>query len=230
MLPDGTRDAADGFAAEYTTLRTAEGWIGERGREDPYDGLPKLWRGRFRAVALAARIIREELGEHPLLLDVGAGGGWAARLLGGAEVIGIDLIGVESDRALAVRGDMRRLPVRTGAADGALYAASLHYAPVEVAVREAARVLRPGGLLVAVDSPIYPGPEQTSQSVARAAAYYANAGHPALAASYHPIDALELRRAMATAGLQLERLDVRPAWRRRLRPGFATLVVASRLR
>jgi len=40
---------------------------------------------------------------------------------------------------LSVRGDMRRLPIRTATADGVLYAASLHYAPVESAVREAAR-------------------------------------------------------------------------------------------
>ncbi len=230
LLPGDKRGQVDGFAEEYRTLRIAEGWVGEHGREDPEGGAPALWRGRSRAVGLAAQIFRERLGETPLLVDVGAGGGWAARTLKGADVIAIDLIGVEGDRALAVRGDMRRLPLRTGTVDGALYAASLHYAPVDVAVREAGRVLRPGGLLLAVDSPIYPGPVETAASSGRAGAYYARMGHPALAASYFPIDAIELRRAMTNNGLRLERLDVRPGWRRRVRPGFATLVVASRLR
>jgi len=151
-------------------------------------------------------------------------------MLAGAEVIAIDLLDVRAKHGLSVRGDMLRLPVRDHAADGVLYAASLHYAPIDAAVREAARVLRPGGLLIALDSPLYPNAGETAKSVARSRDYYANVGHPALAARYHPIDVGVLRQALASAGFDLERLVTRPGWRRRLRAGPASLVLASRLR
>ena len=221
---------ARSFAEEYRALRASEGWADQNGHEDPEGGLRRLWRGRTRAVDEAMRILLERLGGQALILDVGAGGGWAARMMRGARVVAIDLAADMADSPLAIRGDMQKLPLSDGVADGALYAASLHYAPLHAALGEAARVLRPDGLLVAVDSPIYPGPAETARSVVRARAYYAGAGHPALAASYFPIDAVELRRAITEAGLRLERLEVRPRWLQRLRAGPASLVVASRLR
>jgi SAM-dependent methyltransferase len=230
LLPDDVRTQADGFARDYHQLRVFEGWVGEHGREDPAGGDPALWRGRARGVAEAARLLTRRLGDAPLLLDVGSGGGWAAGMLTGAEVIAIDLLDAPAKHGLSVRGDMVQLPVRNGAADGVLYAASLHYAPVDVAVREAARVLRPGGLLIALDSPLYPNAGETEKSVARSQAYYAKVGHTSLAAHYHPIDAGVLRQALASAGFDLERLITRPRWRRRLRAGPASLVLASRLR
>src|SRR2546430_1743003 len=69
------------------------------------------------------------------------GGGWAARMMRGARVVAIDIAADMADSPLAVRGDMRKLPLGDGIADGALYAASLHYAPLHVALGEAARVL-----------------------------------------------------------------------------------------
>jgi SAM-dependent methyltransferase len=151
-------------------------------------------------------------------------------MLAGAEVISIDLLDVRAKHGLSVRGDMLRLPVRDGAADGVLYAASLHYAPVGVALREAARVLRPAGLFIALDSPLYQNARETAKSVARSEAYYAKVGHPSLAARYHPIDVGILRQALANAGLDLEWVMARPRWRRRLRAGPASLVIATRLR
>lgn len=211
-------------------MRTEEGWVGAHGREDPAAGRPQLWRGREQAVKRAAAIVRDRLGAAPLILDVGSGGGWAAGMLGGAQVIAIDLIEASVEHVLAVRGDMRRLPVRDGAADGALYAASLHYAPVDLAVGEAGRALRPGGLLIALDSPLYEGAGEVARAEARSKDYYARAGHPALSARYHPIEVGRLRQALTSAGFKLDRLVVRPAWWRRLRPGPASLVVASRVR
>ena len=230
LLPDDVRTAADRFAEEYRRLRVREGWVGEDGREDPAGGHPGLWRGRAKGVAEVARIFSRRLGDAPLLLDIGSGGGWAAGMLAGAEVIAIDLLDVQAKHGLSVRGDMRRLPVRDRAADGVLYAASLHYAPVDAAVREAARVLRPGGLFIELDSPLYPNAGETAKSVARSRTYYAKVGHPSLAAHYHPIDAGVLSQALAGAGLELERLITRSGWRRRLRAGPASLVVARRLR
>jgi len=160
------------------------------------------------------------------LLDIGAGGGWAARYLRDADVIAIDLLDAE-DRPgqLRVRGDMRRLPVRDASVDATLYAASLHYAPVEESIRESARVLRPGGVLVAVDSPMYPDRRAQAQAKARSARYYANAGFAELAEHYHPIDVRSLRAALADTGFAVMRLDVGGSgvrwWERwRLGPSF----------
>jgi SAM-dependent methyltransferase len=229
LLADDLREEADRFVAEYRSLRLKEGWVGEDGREDPELGRPRLWRGRVEAVRSAAARL-SQLGPTPLLLDIGSGGGWAARMLGGANVIAIDLLETRAKSGLSVRGDMRRLPVRTGAADGVLYAASLHYAPVDSAVREAARVLRPGGLLVAVGSPLYPSDAEAQRAAARSEMYYAAAGFPWLARHYFPIDATKLRRALLDGGLEAEQLRARSRWRRLLRRGPDSLVIASRLR
>jgi SAM-dependent methyltransferase len=230
LLPDDVRDEADRFAADYHALRVKEGWVGDHGREDPSTGNPALWRGRATAVREVAKIVRSRLGASPLVLDVGSGGGWAAGMLGGAEVIAIDLLDAGAKDGLSVRGDMRRLPVRNGAVDSVLYAASLHYATVDDAAGEAGRVLRPGGLLIAVDSPIYQRPGDEARALERSRAYYAAAGHPALADHYFPIAVSRLRSALISAGFRLERLEIRPRWMRAIRPGPASLVLASRLR
>ena len=229
LLADDERAEAGRFASEYRSLRLKEGWVGEGGREDPALGEPRLWRGRVEAVRSAAQRLLS-LGSKPLLLDVGSGGGWAAEILSGAEVIAIDVLEASARHALSVRGDMRRLPVRTAAADGALYAASLHHAPVDTAVSEAARVLRPGGLLIAVDSPLYSSGAEARRAAARTEAYYAAAGFPRLASHYFPIDATALRRALVGAGFEVERLQAASRWRRLVRRGPASLVIATRLR
>jgi SAM-dependent methyltransferase len=113
-----------------------------------------------------------------------------------------------------VRGDMRRLPVRDSSVDGALYAASLHYAPLSESIREAARVLAPGGLLIAVDSPMYEGRRLQALAEERSKAYYAGAGFPDLGRHYHPIDVTALRACLAAAGFDVLRLDTGRASRR----------------
>ena len=158
MLDDAAREAADRFAATYAALRRLEGWVGPNGREDPEGGEPRLWRARLESVSEAAAAISSQrtATRRPVVADIGSGGGWAARYLQDADVIAIDLIEAQTPlEVLHVRGDMRRLPVRDATVDVALYAASLHYAPIRDSIREAARVLRPGGLIVAVDSPMY---------------------------------------------------------------------------
>jgi SAM-dependent methyltransferase len=229
LLGDEMRGEADRFASEYRSLRLKEGWVGEDGREHPEAGDPRLWRGRLDAVRAAAARLRS-VGPTPLLLDVGSGGGWAAGMLAGADVIAIDLLETKARSGLSVRGDMRRLPVRTGAVYGVLYAASLHYAPVDSAVAEAARVLRPGGLLVAVDSPLYSNHAEAHRAAGRSELYYGAAGFPRLARHYFPIDATALRRALLDAGLEIEQLRARSRLPRLLHPGPDSLVIATRLR
>jgi SAM-dependent methyltransferase len=166
-----------------------------------------------------------------VVVDVGSGGGWAARYLRDADVIAIDLLDIDSrPDALQVRADMRSLPLRDSTVDVAFYAASLHYTPVSNAISEAARVLRPDGLLVAFDSPMYGDRRRQAQAEARSAAYYADAGFPELAAHYHPIDVIALRAALASEGFEVLRLEAgataRRWWERLGRPRRSSFLVA----
>jgi SAM-dependent methyltransferase len=237
LLDDDERQAADAFAGLYSALRRREGWAGADGREDPQGGDPLLWRGRMESVSEAAAVLSTAWtsSARQLVLDVGSGGGWAARHLGGADVIAIDLLDVPRQTGvLHVRGDMRRLPVRDSSVDAALYAASLHYAPLSESIREAARVLAPGGQLVAVDSPMYKGRRLQAMAKERSKAYYVRAGFPDLGRHYHPIDVSELRDCLAAAGFDVMRLDAGRAsgrwWERLGRPRRSSFLIAKLVR
>jgi SAM-dependent methyltransferase len=233
LLDDQGRQAADRFAAQYTALRRREGWIGPDGREDPETGELRLWRRRLESVTEAATALpsRWTGAGRPVVVDIGSGGGWAARYFRYADVIAIDLLdaGIVPD-VLQVRGDMRSLPLRDSTVDVAFYAASLHYAPVSDSIDEAARVLRAGGVVVAIDSPIYGDRRGQAMAEARSAAYYAEAGFPELAAHYHPIDVAALRAALAGAGFEVLRLEsgrTASRWREVLgRPRRSSFLIA----
>ena len=102
---------------------------------------------------------------------------------------------------------MARLPVRDATVDAAMYAALLHYAPINDVIREARRVVRPGGFLVAVDSPMYADRHAQAEAEARSAAYYSDAGFSELAAHYHPIEVGALRTALLKRGFEILRLE-----------------------
>ncbi len=217
LLDDQGREAADRFATQYTALRRQEGWIGLESKEDPEGGEPRLWRGRVESVSRAATTLSSQWtgGGRPIVVDIGSGGGWAARYFPDADVIAIDLLDTKNSPGnLNVRADMRSLPLRDSTVDVAFYAASLHYAPVSDSIRQAARVLRAGGLLIAVDSPMYSDHRRQAQAEARSAAYYAQAGFPELAAHYHPIEVAALREALREGGFDVLRLEAGRTGRR----------------
>ena len=235
LLTDNETLAADLFAERYRSLRRQEGWIQTERQEDPSAGPPQLWQQRVksvsRAAALLARLAGTETG-RPIVVDIGAGSGWADGLLQDFDVIAIDLIEPLARRALSVRGDMSRLPLNTQSVDAALFAASLHYAPVSEAIPEASRVLRCGGLLIAVDSPIYPDTRSASKAKARSVAYYTRTGFPQLGDRYLPIEALELRRVMEGSGFRILRFEVgslrEVLWRRLTNQAPASLIMAEK--
>jgi SAM-dependent methyltransferase len=167
--------------------------------------------------------------------DIGSGTGWAHPLFAGFGVIAFDILPtVPTNRALTVRADMRRLPLRDSTIDAAFFSASIHYAPLAEAVGEAARVLRDGGLLLVVDSPIYCDDRSRAHAAARSTAYYAAAGYPELASGYHPASAGELRSVIGESGFALRALRaegrIKGMWRRLTGRPPATLVVARRVR
>lgn len=235
LLGDSARLEAERFAALYSELRTREGWADRDGLEDPSSGKNSLWRRRVESMSRAGQILaRLNVGAaRPVIVDVGSGGGWAARYLSHADVIAIDLLDSGSPWALAVRADMGHLPLQSAVADGALFAASLHYGALEKVLAEAARVLRVDGVLVVVDSPIYSDDVQQAQAVARSAAYYLKSGYPQLADRYHPIKSTTFRTALLESGFEIERFEIdskRPRlWRFHRRPP-GTLVVAHRVK
>src|SRR5439155_9595600 len=109
------------------------------------------WIARARAALIppAAR-------DGAVLVDLGCGAGLLAPHVAGKGYrhIGVDLVRSALEQAathgvVAVRADVTRLPLADGCADvvsaGELFE---HVPDLGTAVREAARILRPGGLLV----------------------------------------------------------------------------------
>lgn len=167
------------FMHDYATVRHGEG----RGTPDStyYRALPfndlsgrftadwKIRAASFRALAdgLLPRLATS-LGRSLVALDVGAGCGWLAYRLAqrGHRVAAIDLqtnsedgLGayVHYDAAFVpIQAEFDRLPFAAGLVDLLIFNAALHYSTdYVVTLREALRVVRPGGSLVILDSPLY---------------------------------------------------------------------------
>ena len=106
-------------------------------------------------------------GPQARVLDIGAGNCWASWRLAarGASIVAVDVSrvkyeGLESGAVQIaghghyferVLGNMENLPFDDGSVDGCLFCATLHHSPnLESAFSEAARVLRPGGAVLAI--------------------------------------------------------------------------------
>ena len=179
MLLPARATALSQFMREYETVRRSEG----RGDAHAayYRALPfRDLSGRFsddwkiRAASFRALVnhilppLEASLGRACIALDLGAGCGWLAYRLAqrGHTVGAVDLQtnGVDGLGAyqhydaefVPVQAEFDRLPFVSGLADLVVFNASLHYATDYVTtLREALRVLRPGGTVVILDSPVY---------------------------------------------------------------------------
>lgn len=235
LLDDTARVSADAFAARYRALRLSEGWVDPTGT-GPVGGRPELV-GRLRSASRAATIVAREW-RNPqgrVVADIGSGTGWARPLFAGFGVIAFDILpAAPTAGALTVRADMRKLPLRDSTIDAAFFGASIHYVPLAEAVREAARVLRGGGLLLVVDSPIYRNDGARDRASVRSAAYYGAAGHPELASHYHPAVLAELASVVTDSGFELLQLrsdgPIGALWRRVNRTPPSSLLVGRRVR
>jgi SAM-dependent methyltransferase len=189
-LPAERRARYEAFLRDYTAVRIAEG----RGCRDTesLQRLPDLaaggpteahWNIRRRTWATVRDRVLPSLGSGLTVLDVGAGVGWLSNRLHdlGHAPHAIDLSVDANDGLGAARhfgppwpryqAEMDALPFAdaTGesGADVVVFNASLHYSTDYVrTIGEALRVLRPGGLIVVMDSPIYRHDESGRQMVA----------------------------------------------------------------
>ena len=113
------------------------------------------------------------------VLDVGAGNGWLSSRLSelGHETVAVDLdddagdgLGAAAPRTPfpLVQADFDAMPFAPGQFDLVLMNASLHYSPdPERTVEAAARLLRPGGTLMVMDSPLFEDPADGEAMVAQ---------------------------------------------------------------
>ena len=230
------------FRRDYGAHRAAEG-RGYSGQE--LFGLPYLTHGRWAKQwsvrartfdAFVARVVvplRRRAGRPLHVLDLGAGNGWLSyRLaLAGDDCIAVDIRDDDVDGLGAAAALQRHapfacvpasfdaLPVADGAADLAVFNAALHYATdLTETLREAARVVRSGGLLVILDSPFYTrdadGAAMVAEKHADATARFGPRADTLLALPFIEYLTRErLTRASAGLGLMWRRRRVRyPLW------------------
>lgn len=180
LLDESGRLDAARFLAGYHAVRRSEGWGADEDGyyqalpfEDQSGRHPEIWRIRATTYRLFVRKVMQTIetargGQR--ILDLGAGNGWLSYRLArrGHEVAAIDLSDDGRDGLgahvrydgeapfAAIQASFDRLPWPDDIIDLAIYNGSLHYSfDYRVTLREALRVLAPGGRVVILDSPFY---------------------------------------------------------------------------
>ena len=184
------RDTLAGFLEFYRRVRSSEGW-GSSSAEY-YRGLPyhdrtgnhdSVWRIRARTFDCFLRhLARDRSALSGLVLDAGAGNCWLSARLAerGFDVAALDINDDSQDglgalalmspdlrsQIVPVRAEFDALPFGSETFDLAVLNASLHYSPDVMHTLEGLlAVLRRGGMLYILDSPVYGTQEAGEQMV-----------------------------------------------------------------
>ena len=176
LVRESDRHDVATFADSYAEIWGKDGWGSPNPAylmSLPYRDLTGRrvteWAVKARSMEALLRVLNP--GTWRRVVDVGAGIGWLSHQLAvrGYEAYAVDavldrLVGLEAAETYTrkgpgferVWGDLHRLPFRSGSVDSVVYNASLHYASDLVeALKEAARMLKPGGLLAVLNSPVH---------------------------------------------------------------------------
>lgn len=194
-------------------------------RNDPrqYDDLAWSWWEPYGPLAMLSwiaeargRLLPPAPRPGALLVDLGCGGGLFAphARARGYRHVGVDLsptaVAVaQAHGVLAVRGDVTRLPIADEVADAVSAGEILeHVADTAAAVREACRILRPGGTLVLDTLAATPLARLLAVTIAERVPGGAPRGihDPALF-----VDREMLRRECARGGVRLRLRGLRPS-------------------
>lgn len=179
MLTKEQRASFAPFLESYAEQRTLEGWE----RDDAYylrlpqvardDPAARIWQIRRRSLRVLEEQVRRQFGDctGKWALDLGAGNCWLSRRLVrlGFSTVALDLNVAGSDSLSTgslfmehdgswfdrVQASMAHLPFGDEVFDLCTVSAALYYSDVVTTLSEAYRVLRPHGMLVITDSPVY---------------------------------------------------------------------------
>lgn len=247
-----------GPLSSYEAVRKAEGrWSNSADFylslpwEDTTGKFTEQWRIRAHSFRFMARkllpICVTVLGKrHLRILDIGAGNCWMSYRLSllGHLPVAVDLSVSPLDGLGAAmhywtvpglnfprfQVEMDRLPFAAGQFDMAIFNASFHYAQdYEVTLRETLRVLRPGGVVLIVDSPTYRSDadgeamkrEKSNEFLRRFGSVEGNMGGQ----EYLTSERLE---RLAKLGIRWRRYTPWHGWRWALRPFIATIAKRRR--
>lgn len=218
LLAEDRRVHVRAFAESYSEAWARDGW----GSSDPeyYLQLPGRdlsgrhsteWRVKARSMEGLFKVLDRV--QPARVLDLGCGMGWLSHHLAlrGIEVYAMDVsldgrVGLGAASLLAdigppferIWGEMERPPFVDGAFDGVICNASLHYAlDVEGVLEQAARVTRPAGFLIVMNSPVYRRRADAQRALVDFQARLRRLGAgDVVASSYHHFDEATLIGAM----------------------------------
>jgi SAM-dependent methyltransferase len=253
LLPPEERPAADAYAQAYRQQREAQGWrplaadeLAALPEKSPAGWDSLYWpvrRQSYEALLAWLEAVESPEREPLRIVVMGAGFGWLAGRLAarGHQVVALDLsaddafgLGATRETAatydmppLLAQGDIERPPLQPDQVDLLIFSASLHYAvDLKSCLRSAAGLLRPGGALIIMDTPVLIGdftalPPTESQPLRRG----------------RQLPLAELEQALTAAGLAFESRQLKRGWRWSIRqwrirffggPGFTLPFIIAR--
>ncbi len=249
MMPSSTREKYESFADKYSRIRKREGWSIDRTEyfnRLPYQDLSgnftHLWKRRARHWKTFLRQVLyplEERRQRPLkVLEAGTGNGWAANRLSkrGHTVWAVDVnaditegLGAHrhySTPFQSVRAPFNQLPFPKRVFDLVLFNGALHYtSSLEDSLDEALRVLRYGGVLVIMDTPVYEDESTGCTMVEEKLRYLEQLDAPEdlVNGNIHFLTFDELRDQVIKRNCNLRFYEPGLPWMERLRKGWRRL-------